>query len=120
MTECDAPPVVLARGSIDRKESPPAEYVPAAAPITPPEPTPTARAPESYAAAPAHEPSSPLETAALDDPPPPSAAESNLVPPPAVTPAKPRRSARYPRNRPPKIVRSFFRSIKRSLAPLGF
>ena len=111
-------------GSIDHKESPPAVNAPTAAPVasadSPPAPVPVARAPESYAAASAHEPSSPLETAALDDPPPPSAAESNLVPPPAVTPAKPRRSARYPRNRPPKIVRSFFRSIKRSLAPLGF
>jgi peptidoglycan hydrolase-like protein with peptidoglycan-binding domain len=109
-------------GSIDREESPPSETVRAAAPTTPtdPAPAPTAHAPESYDAEPAHEPSPQLETAALDDPASPSATEGDLVPPPAAYPAKPRRTARYPRNRPPKIVRSLVRSIKRGLAPLGF
>jgi len=107
-------------GSIDRKESEPMESVPVAAAVAPHVPTPplTAREPDNYTAPlPVAEP--PLETAALDNPSAPSATESNLVPPPVVSPAKPKRTARY-RNRPPKFVRSLFRNIKRSLAPLGF
>lgn len=102
-------------GSIERKPN-----APAAVPIAPPAPVPAARAPDSHAPTPTHEPSPPLETAALEDPATPSATEGDLVSPPAASPAKPRRTARYPRNRPPKIVRSLVRSIKRSLAPLGF
>jgi hypothetical protein len=106
-------------GSIERKESQSAESSRAEPPVAPPAPVPAARIPDDHAAAPASEPPHPVETAALDDPPP-SATEGDLVPPPAAYPAKPRRTARYPRNRPPKFVRSFFRNIKRSLGSLGF
>ncbi len=116
-------------GSIDRKESAAAQSERIAAPVAPadvapadpaPAPALAARAPDTNTTARPSDASPPLETAALDDPSSPSATESNLASPPAVYPAKPRRSARYPGNRPPKFVRSLVRSIKRSLAPLGF
>lgn len=58
-----------------------------------------------------------VETAALDDPS--LATEAGVVPPPVVATPQPRRQARNSRNRPPKVVRSLIRSIKRGLAPFG-
>jgi hypothetical protein len=108
-----------ATGSNDRKPGAPVESAPAAMPVAPPAPAPPARVPDDHAA-PSTAPPRPVETAALEDPPPPSATEGDLVPPPAVQSGKPRRTARYPRNRPPKVVRALVRSIKRSLGQLGF
>lgn len=111
-------------GSIERKSIAAAETSRAEAatsisePVTS-EPTPVVRAPD-VSPAPQSEPAAPVETAALDDTASSATESGAIVTPPVVTQSKPRHTARYPKNRPPKIVRSLVRSIKRGLSSFGF